>query len=60
MRKKKISRLVLSVEILGTAAAIEVAAFQVEEVNAPPTKDTGTGFGAGSVHTRGAEASVLS
>jgi transcription antitermination factor NusG len=60
VRKKNISRLVLSVEILGTAAAIEVAAFQVEEVNAPPTKDTGTGFGAGSVHTRGAEASVLS
>jgi transcription antitermination factor NusG len=60
VRKKNISRLVLSVEILGTAAAIEVAAFQVEEVNAPPTKDTDTGFGAGSVHTRGAEASVLS
>src|SRR4029077_3081379 len=34
-RKKNISRLVLSVEILGTAAAIEVAAFQVEAVNAP-------------------------
>jgi transcription antitermination factor NusG len=60
VRKKNISRLVLSVEILGTAAAIEVAAFQVEEVNAPRTKDTGTGFGAGLVQTRGAEASVLS
>jgi hypothetical protein len=60
VRKKNISRLVLSVEILGTAAAIEVAAFQVEEVNAPRTKDTGTGIGACSVHTRGAEASVLS
>src|SRR5580704_8498308 len=30
VRKKNISRLVLSVKILGTAAAIEVAAFQVE------------------------------
>lgn len=60
VRKKNISRLVLSVEILGTAAAIEVAAFQVEEVNAPRTKDTGTGFGTGSVHARSADASVLS
>ena len=60
VRKKNISRLVLSVEILGTAAAIEVAAFQVEEVNAPLTKDTGTRFGVGSVRSRVAEASVLS
>jgi len=34
VRKKNISRLVLSVKILGTAAAIEVAAFQVEAVKA--------------------------
>lgn len=60
VRKKNISRLVLSVEILGTAAAIEVSVFQVEEVNAPRTTDSGTRFGRGSVHTRGAEASVLS
>jgi len=33
VRKKNISRLVLSVEILGTAAAIEIAALQVEAVN---------------------------
>jgi transcription antitermination factor NusG len=39
VRKKNISRLVLSVEILGTAAAIEVEAFQVEEVNAPRPRD---------------------
>jgi transcription antitermination factor NusG len=42
VRKKNISRLVLSVEILGTAAAIEVEAFQVEEVNAPPLRDGST------------------
>jgi transcription antitermination factor NusG len=42
VRKKNISRLVLSVEILGTAAAIEVEAFQVEEVNAPQPRDGST------------------
>jgi transcription antitermination factor NusG len=52
VRKKNISRLVLSVEILGTAAAIEVSAFQVEEVNAPRAKDSGGRSGAGFVHTR--------
>jgi transcription antitermination factor NusG len=47
VRKKNISRLVLNVEILGTSAAIEVAAFQVEAVNAPRVKDynIGQGFG---------------
>jgi transcription antitermination factor NusG len=40
VRKKNISRLVLSVEILGTAAAIEVEAFQVEQVNAPRPGDS--------------------
>jgi len=33
VRKKNVSRLVLSVEILGTAAAIEVSAFHVEPLN---------------------------
>jgi len=56
VRKKNISRLVLSVEILGTAAAIEVSAFQVEEVNAPRTKNSGAGLGVGSAHTRDANA----
>ena len=56
VRKKNISRLVLSVEILGTAAAIEVAAFQVEVVNAPQPRDCNVGHGAGSRHTRDMEA----
>jgi transcription antitermination factor NusG len=55
-RKKNISRLVLSVEILGTAAAIEVSAFHVEEVNDPRTRKSGAGLGAGSVHARDADA----
>ena len=56
VRKKNITRLVLSVEILGTAAAIEVAGFQVEAVNAPRVRDSGIGFEVTSIHTRGAEA----
>jgi transcription antitermination factor NusG len=56
VRKKNISRLVLSVEILGTAAAIEVAGFQVEPVNAPRARDSRPGFEASSIPTRGAEA----
>jgi len=56
VRKKNISRLVLSVEILGTAAAIEVAAFQVEAVNVPQPRDCNVGHGAGSRHTRDMEA----
>ncbi len=59
VRKKNVSRLVLSVEILGTAAAIEVSAFQVEEVNAPRTNNSGAGLGTGSVHTRDANAIAL-
>jgi transcription antitermination factor NusG len=59
VRKKNISRLVLSVEILGTAAAIEVAAFQVEAVNVPRIRESNSGSGAGSVHTRGAGAIAL-
>jgi transcription antitermination factor NusG len=52
VRKKNISRLVLSVEILGTAAAIEVAAFQVEAINTPPARDSLAGVGTGSRHNR--------
>jgi len=52
VRKKNISRLVLSVEILGTAAAIEVAAFQVEAVKGPRLKDSSNGPAAGSGHIR--------
>jgi len=46
VRKKNISRLVLSVEILGTAAAMEVAAFQVEAVNGMRRRDSKHGHGA--------------
>jgi transcription antitermination factor NusG len=56
VRKKNISRLVLSVEILGTAAAIEVAAFQVEAVNTPRVRDSFTEAAAGSRHHRDSEA----
>src|SRR5580704_17162971 len=45
VRKKNISRLVLSVKILGTAAAIEVAAFQVEAVKGPPSRNSTSGLG---------------
>jgi transcription antitermination factor NusG len=45
VRKKNISRLVLSVEILGTAASIEVAAFQVEAVKGPPSRNSTSGLG---------------
>ena len=48
VRKKNISRLVLSVELLGTAAAIEVAAFQVEAVNSRQPKDSNKTSGADS------------
>ncbi|HXJ06286.1 MAG TPA: UpxY family transcription antiterminator [Candidatus Acidoferrum sp.] len=59
VRQKNISRLVLSVEILGTAAAIEVSVSQVEEVNASRSRGSGPRFGKDSVHARAAEASVL-
>jgi transcription antitermination factor NusG len=52
VRKKNISRLVLSVEILGTAAAIEVAAFQVEAVKGPRQRDSSNGPAASSGHIR--------
>jgi transcription antitermination factor NusG len=59
VRKKNISRLVLSVEILGTAASIEVAAFQVEAVNAPRTRNSSSGPGVSSRHSREAETIAL-
>ena len=59
LRRKNVSRLVLSVGILGTAAAIEVSAFQVEAVHAPRKKDSGGEAGAGLRHARAAEASAL-
>jgi transcription antitermination factor NusG len=59
VRKKNIFRLVLSVEMLGTAAAMEVAAFQVEPVNATRQRDCNIGHGAGSRHTRDSEAIAL-
>src|SRR5580693_8648563 len=57
VRKKNVSRLVLSVEMLGTAAAIEVEAFQVEEVNGPRLRDSISDPGAGfSLNSNGATA----
>jgi len=56
VRKKNISRLVLSVEILGTAASIEVAAFQVEAVKAPGRRNSTSGPGVDCRHSREAEA----
>jgi transcription antitermination factor NusG len=56
VRKKNVSRLVLTVEILGTAAAIEVAAFQVEAVNAPRLRNSDKRVGVSSRYTRDAEA----
>jgi len=59
VRKKNTSRLVLSVEILGTAAAMEVAAFQVEAIAAAPARDCNIGHGAGLRRTRNPEAIAL-
>jgi transcription antitermination factor NusG len=58
VRKKNVSRLVLNVEILGTAAAIEVAAFQVEAVIASRGRVSNNGLGNGSRYTRDSEAVV--
>jgi transcription antitermination factor NusG len=58
VRKKNVSRLVLNVEILGTAASIEVAAFQVEVVPAPRGTDSNNGLGNGSRYTRDSAAIV--
>src|ERR1700730_8503773 len=59
VRKKNISRLVLSVEILGRSAAIEVAAFQVEAVKAPRVGNSGSGPGVGSRHSQEAQTIAL-
>jgi len=59
VRKKNISRLVLSVEILGTAAAIEVAAFQVEAVIAAREGDSHIRHGDGLRHPRESGAVAL-
>jgi transcription antitermination factor NusG len=59
VRKKSVSRLVLTVEILGTAAAIEVSAFQVEAVSVPRLRDSPIGQGFGLRRTRDLEASAL-
>jgi transcription antitermination factor NusG len=58
VRKKSVSRLVLNVAILGTAAAIEVAAFQVEVVTAPRGRDSNNGLGISSRYPRNSEAIV--
>lgn len=58
VRRKNISRLVLNVEILGTAAAIEVAAFQVEVVTASRGEVPNNGLGNGSRYTRDAGANA--
>lgn len=59
VRKKNISRLVLSVEILGTSASIEVSAFQVEVLNVPRLKNSNAGYGSGLSSTRDAGAFAL-
>ena len=43
VRKKNIYRLVLSVELLGKAASVEVDAFLVERLDAMPSRDDGLG-----------------
>jgi transcription antitermination factor NusG len=56
VRTKNVSRLVLSVEILGTAAAIEVAALQVEAITTPRDRDSRTGADDASRHSGRSEA----
>src|SRR5580704_17450653 len=51
VRKKNLYRLVLCVEMLGSAAAIEVDAFQVERLNGKPQLVGDIDFGATSTHT---------
>ncbi len=50
VRKKNLYRLVLSVEILGKAAAVEVDAFLVERLNGAPRGVCGIGYGIASTH----------
>jgi transcription antitermination factor NusG len=51
VRKKNLYRLVLSVEMLGKAAALEVDAFLVERMNCKPPRICGTGYVGGPSHT---------
>jgi transcription antitermination factor NusG len=59
VRKKSISRLVLSVDMLGTSAAMEVAASEVEAVNPPHVRDCNIGDRAPARHIRSSEAIAL-
>jgi transcription antitermination factor NusG len=59
VRKKNISRLVLSVEMLGKAAAMEIDAFQVEPVNDRLARDFNFQHGVLSRHTRAPQAMPL-
>jgi transcription antitermination factor NusG len=52
IRKKNLYRLVLSVEMLGKAAAVEVDGLLVERVNGKPPGVRGTGYRAASTHER--------
>jgi transcription antitermination factor NusG len=59
VRKKNISRLVLSVEMLGTSAATEVAASEVEAVNPPHARAGHIEDRGGSPYTRNSEVVAL-
>jgi len=59
VRKKNISRLVISVEILGKAAATEIDALQVEPVNATGPKGRNITHGTVSWRPRAPEARAL-
>src|ERR1700693_1059631 len=50
VRKKNLYRLVLSVEMLGKAAAVEVDGLLVERVNGKPPGIRGIGYAAASTH----------
>jgi transcription antitermination factor NusG len=50
VRKKNLYRLVISVEMLGKAAAVEVDGLLVERVNGKPPGTRGTGYAAGPTH----------
>jgi hypothetical protein len=50
VRKRNLYRLVLSVEMLGKAAAVEVDAILVERVNGKPPGVRGIGYLATSTH----------
>ena len=59
VRKKNICRLVLSVEMLGKSAAMEIDAFQVEAVDVARQTDRNVERVDGSRHTRASEAIAL-